>query len=785
MSKAPDSVWIASLIDSGAADLAIEVCEFRLDRCVPGSNAHAQWAMLLLEATTAQSLESIEWNALIDPLESMIDELAKLPGSKQAAAGPRAPWVRWKEIWCRRLIQQRTLAAYLAVPGRKTYQDWLLQSIRLGLDDLDSLEQIVLKMQPDKPILSKAQRELKDKTQPNEITASEILDLRGEIELLRADLLYQRSICHPSGSDEQIAAATQMLSSIDRASGQLPSTWTHRPMLVLARAEAELQLGRHAAVQKSMSELWESLEVSSNPEAKDWKLAAASLAIRSARISEQWVIAEAWLARAGGWERSPELALEHVAIQIKRELGRSASPESILKLRGDISKRFGKYWEQRVDAMLVSNPAIKLPEASTTPGNHRTNPETSPSMASLELFRIQARQAIAAKQFEIAIEKLQQAESAASKLGSAQGAFQFAMQIAALLEKTGQQAAAADEFYRAAISYPESPQASSAGLMSAWLIRNPDSKLDADAQQVRQSMYLQRLKETATLWPQSASATQAIDLLESKWLTAGDYVSCLDFWKEYLTKEPSVAKRASKRLLLVKLVSQEDWLERPVQDASALAKSSQELQDTLSKSDDASNWSAWIRSIGSTRRWSKDVVPMPSADQADLIGLVADGWNSCEHAWQTGQLKPPMLEDLEQLQKSLADRSAGLKSFADGRLSRFIDLLRIELGASTAEELKQELEKRISKEPKSLWWVYRSARTMQRSTSLGEAAMGWYRQMAAGVPPGSEPWLEARARTIEVLRGRGEVAKARQLCDLVRAAYPDLSGDWRSRFEDR
>ncbi|MFM8400955.1 MAG: hypothetical protein ACKOAH_24275, partial [Pirellula sp.] len=63
--------------------------------------------------------------------------------------------------------------------------------------------------------------------------------------------------------------------------------------------------------------------------------------------------------------------------------------------------------------------------------------------------------------------------------------------------------------------------------------------------------------------------------------------------------------------------------------------------------------------------------------------------------------------------------------------------------------LKRALEARVAKEPKSLWWVYRSARTMQRSKGLSETALGLYRQMATGVQAGSEAWFEARARTVQ------------------------------------
>ncbi|MFM8400816.1 MAG: hypothetical protein ACKOAH_23560, partial [Pirellula sp.] len=133
----------------------------------------------------------------------------------------------------------------------------------------------------------------------------------------------QGSQCYASQSDEQIAAATQMLTSIDRAKNQLPGTWTHRPLLTLAQSEAELQLGRHAAVQKSMAELWDSLSSDSNPEALDWRTAAASLAIRSARISQQWPTVDAWFTKTGGWEKSPELAIEHLAVLVKRDLNRT------------------------------------------------------------------------------------------------------------------------------------------------------------------------------------------------------------------------------------------------------------------------------------------------------------------------------------------------------------------------------------------------------------------------------------------------------------------------------
>jgi hypothetical protein len=71
---------------------------------------------------------------------------------------------------------------------------------------------------------------------------------------------------------------------------------------------------------------------------------------------------------------------------------------------------------------------------------------------------------------------------------------------------------------------------------------------------------------------------------------------------------------------------------------------------------------------------------------------------------------------------------------------------------------------------------------MQATSQLREVSLGWYRQMAAGVAAGTEPWLEARARSIEILRALGQESKAVELGQLVLASYPNLSDEWKKRF---
>jgi len=74
---------------------------------------------------------------------------------------------------------------------------------------------------------------------------------------------------------------------------------------------------------------------------------------------------------------------------------------------------------------------------------------------------------------------------------------------------------------------------------------------------------------------------------------------------------------------------------------------------------------------------------------------------------------------------------------------------------------------------------------MQSFTEYQQNAIGLYRQMASGLPAGSQPWLEARARTAQTLRALGKVTEADQLRDLVLATYPAAETPWRNRFDSK
>jgi tetratricopeptide (TPR) repeat protein len=809
-SQFPDALFIETLIRQGLPDLAVGVCKQRLSYEPPDSDAYAQWLMLSMHAQSANSLREVDWS---QPEAQLDAAMTALTAAVQSASGSlREPWIDWKSTWCRRWVQQRALAALLSVPGREQAKQWTLGSIRRALDDIDANQQIVQKLQPRK--LTAAQRRTNSEAIP-EITASQILELRGDLELLRADLLYQRSQCYDPGSDDRVAAATEMLSSIDRALQRLPGDWSHRPLLAIARASALLQLGQATDSLRDLDKLWEELQQdeSPHPEQNQWTTQLAAVAARACRETQQWESAEQWLERAGGWATAPELAIEHFAQSLQRNP--NLNPQSILELKRDLGKRFGPYWELRADALLVSNPLFK------------TNTSSSPSpsnSASLEIFRIEVRQLLAAKRWDQAIEKLQQAELAASRQSSSKDAFTFAMQIGAVFESLGKTNVASDEFHRAAISYPDQDGAPNAALMSAWLIRTTDPKAEAEAAQWQRATYRQRLIDTALQWPNSPSASQAMLWVEQEMLSQEDLPAMLDLWRERIRTHPqpeSLLPAASLRCLLAYLLTQYDWLEPSMVHAEKTVPARDALHQAMLDvvpPDRRVTLPSWLNSlrpypqwptdsstIGSPLNpWTADFASAMEYDSKDPIGRFAILWYACDRAtsayWHgpdserstaiqwLAKLVPTLHEMTDGRSETTSDASrsaVALGSTFRERVTRSMQYYRICLSVNESDgpAVIAELAKLQSQNKKSLWWLYHTARAMQTLSSHRDSAISLYRQMASGVPGGSDAWLEARARTAQALRQRGDLDSAIQLRDLVFATYPDAVTVWRSRFD--
>jgi hypothetical protein len=797
--QAPDLRWVETLISDGFPRVALKVSESRMQLHMPDSDAHAQWMMLAMHSQAAVDLDAFDFSSDPKKLDAMVSKLDAI--SANARGTPRELWIRWKSIWCRWLVQQRGLASYLAAPRREPLKLWIIGSIRASLDAVEDLEQEVRKLPTG---IGKAI--------PNE----QRLDLQGRLALLRADLLYQRSQCYPVGSEDRSVAATEMLQSLNQAMSKLPADWVHRPSLAIARIRGQIQLGNYDDAITSANTLWESLlsEQDARASTIQYEGALAVVGARAARFKNQVDEFNAWIARGGGALASPELALEQFSADL--QWGGDQAAEKALDWKRTIGKKFGSYWEQRMDALLVSSHGTaKLPTK---------NP-------SLEILRIEVRQLLAAKRWDEAIEKLRQAEFAAAQLHAEDEAFAFGMQVAAAHDSRDHREEAATAFFEMGSKYPGQPKAAAASLMGAWLIR--PSANPGTPQPLEQSiLYRERLRTTASQWPQSDAAKQAVDWFERDSLARDNLAPVLDLW-DARCRATRQSSSAIGRFLLGVCLRNESWLEpvrEPIEDRLApLAALRTTLAETYNEVD-RDQLRGWIASTESELRWTlRDVqgdsttwlgsLARLDSSPADAI-LAADAkstqealrirlapwnddplarlgvlWFACESRALAILSRPTLAakqeyQRLDALARLLQEERRGESVYPLGptlegnlqRAIRFYDILAAGGDGDWNAVLKQ-LEKEREMDNRSAWWLYRSARVMQAIEAHRPEAIPQYRLMASGFPAGSEPWLEARARTAQTLRWSNDAAAADQLRDLVLATYPKAESQWRLRFE--
>jgi hypothetical protein len=797
--QAPDIRWVETLISDGLPGLALKVSESRAQLHTPDSDAHAQWMMLAMHSQAAVDLDAFDFSSDPKNLDAIVSKLDSFLAS--ARGTPRELWIRWKAIWCRWWIQQRGLASYLAAPTREPLKLWIIGSIRTSLDTVEELQQEVRKLPTGT-----------GKAIPNE----QRLDLQGRLALLQADLLYQRTQCYPAGSEDRSVAANEMLRSLDQAMSKLPADWVHRPSLAIARIRGQIQLGNYDDAITSANTLWESLLAEKDTFATtiQYEGALAVVGARAARFKNQVDEFNAWITRGGGSLASPELALEQFSADL--QWGGDQAAEKALDWKRIVGKKFGSYWEQRVDALIVSsNGTAKIPTK---------NP-------SLEILRIEVRQLLAAKRWDEAIEKLKQAEFAAAQLQAEDEAFSFGMQVAAAHDSQGHREEAANAFFETASKYSGQPKAAAASLMGAWLIRPAENPGTPQIPE-QSTLYRERLRSTALQWPQSDSARQAVDWFERDSLARDNLAPVLDLW-DARCRATKQSASAIGRFLLGLCLRNEAWLE-PIREPldvrfAPLSALRTTLAETYSEVD-RDRLRGWIASTESDLRWTIQDVQGDSTTWLGSLARLASSpteatlttdadrmqealsnamspwnddplarlgvlWFACESRVLAilSRPIPPANQEylrLHALVRLLQEERRGESAYPLGpalasdlqRAIRFYEILASGGDGNWTAVLKQ-LEKEREMDTSSAWWLYRSARVMQAIEAQRQEAIPQYRLMASGFPAGSEPWLEARARTAQTLRWSNDAAAADQLRDLVFATYPKAESQWRLRFE--
>ena len=216
---------------------------------------------------------------------------------------------------------RRMQVAFIAVPTRTPIREWSLATIRNCLQELESLQSLVQKA----PARGKSNSKLAP-------TSEQWSSLTNDIFLLQTDFLLLRALYYPAKSTERIAAATEMMTAIDKAELGINEDWPGRPNLELARYTALIHLERPTEALKGIKALDQRLTQPAEGKPKQsnrWQLRMASLAAEACRKLGNIEESTHWLASVGGWKVAPEIAIEHFANLIAAPKGQSTTESQL------------------------------------------------------------------------------------------------------------------------------------------------------------------------------------------------------------------------------------------------------------------------------------------------------------------------------------------------------------------------------------------------------------------------------------------------------------------------
>jgi hypothetical protein len=794
----PDKVYVQSLIQSGLHELALQYVESRLGNREESnaqlSNADAQWLMLRAEIRAAIVSSEISQQFYSPaPLSATLVEIRNQLMS--VPEDPRTPWLEWKALWCRWFVLRNATSLHMAAPTRTTLREWCLSELRDAIDKTDRLIDSV-KSIPTKDL---------PQTKPDGLDASQVTALLADSFLLKCDFISLRATSYPAESDDRIAAGTQMQSTLDEAELRIARDWSDRDKLLIARAKSQIFLN----LPKKSIEIIDGLLMAGKLNRRELMLPAAAIAAESYRMLSNISLSEEWLQRAGGWRSNPGLAIEHFTNLL-------ASPEDdeitkdqleqALATKKEISTLFGRYWESRADAIMLS----RQPKG--------TSNTTKTADLSLELVRTEVRQLLLAKRPLDAIDKMAQAEFALAERNATSDALVLAMQSAAIWGLQKDYLNAANEFHRAAMSYPKESQSAEAALNAVAMLREQlkalsDSTSDPEnKEEVAQVLSLRKqyLRDICNMWPSSSQADTAISELELTLIADSKLAEIADLWLSRLEKiEPqsidprkiqNYYHRAATWFCLIAALGSSPWLESnllPADSISALPSKFERLHNlarshALNVSPEDSLGRIFQR-VG----WEPVMpVEIPNwGDDAPLLRLV-QRWARCEMALQNALLfaAQPSADTSGLIE--ILKQSASLRNSQDLQLlgSNLISHFRKHIDhygmaskflGGERDGLVEELKNRESQSPRDPWWIYKTARLFTTQPDLRDAALERYRRLASGFREGTDPWLDCRARSIDILVLQNKRDEGKQLSDVITSLYSELPESWKQRLTPR
>ncbi len=359
--------------------------------------------------------------------------------------------------------------------------------------------------------------------------------LANELLLLRIDCLNIRCQCYSDNANDLIGAASQMLKAIEDAKLRIPAEWIGNPRLNLAKARASLYLKEYDQALVSCTKGIEGLvDKTLLP-----RLQATLCDIY--RLQGKFTEAQQAIDAAGGWSVSAELALASLELQLARltdSKDSDAPIRELLEFKNRIGSRFGDHWMRRAEIALLR--VVKTDQLAR---------DSSPSKIVTELFRTEAKQFLSAGKWEMARDRLTQAEESFRQEQSFSQALATAMEAAAVEQKFGKLEKAVSMFRQAGLQYSTEPNASAAHLMACWLAHGEAEKVrvatksNASNPSVTSLFTWKELKpyleEHLVHWSRAASSNQVRRWLDTQWIESGDRLQCLEMWRQAIVDDPN------------------------------------------------------------------------------------------------------------------------------------------------------------------------------------------------------------------------------------------------------
>lgn len=789
-----ESLTIGRMIEAGLPEAAISYALARRELAADDPEAQSRWTLRLMHSYGQAAIRQSDQAATYWDLA----QRALAEFQQRHPQNRRLPWLQWQAARCDFLRAQADLAAYLAAPANAARRESILALVREILQQLSSLDQeIKLRLQ------TAAQEGLQG---GREAPADQLNQLSVDVALLRCETILVRSRLYAPESKDRIAAAAQLETEAQDVLSRTDRSWPSRQQLQIAHAAALLELGRSAEALQTLSEL------AMQGKSDSIRASAAQVAITYLCQIKAVSRAQAFLPALESSGPTRELALIQLALA---ELG-DASPDSrdavlkqVVAQAKQIGLRYGDYWHNRADALLVR--AGGSSEAS------------SASSTALDLVRVEVKQLLAAGDTSAAIARLKQRQEIESQAGNGPVAIALATEAAALESRESQLLKAAETLQTAAEQFTSERSAADAHQLAIIYLQQ---SLAADIQNATlRRRYEAALLRQLQLWPDAAGSGPPADWLGQWLLGQGrrrEFLQALSRQASQAT-EPSAVEailwrwltelvsepQGSKQIAAIADLREVDFGASPQRaQAAGLAANCGTLLCTWPSEGDRRAMLAELNSQAAALAplWQADSPAWPELVTA--IGMLEavrsnDSAAAVRHnaAWAPAILSPKlrmavglaMLEAIDFTPASTHAEWAALLKFdpswatllQESQLPAWQAAGYRMLGwLGDAKQAIAGLEQLREKTPTDARILLQLAHALAEPSAgrLADSSR-WAKRIVANTPPGTEPHIAARWRLIANLLVQGKQPEAGEQAQLFLAVSPPSDPIWRARFE--